>query len=409
MAESMYRFNETQTSFNDIEVMQYPNTSVYPHDSTPTALDEFHVRYGGMHGYISVVVCVFGIMANIANIVVLTRKNMVTTTNIVLTGLAVTDSLKMLDYLPFVIYFYILKDKSLLYFESRSYNWMCYLLFHANFSIICHTAAIWLTIVLAIFRFLMIWFPTRGMVLCTHRRAKIVIGVVYVCVFLICIPNLMINTWITKETNMTGSDNNTYVDIVYASEYRKGSAFSVVKDIHLYIQAIIVKLVPSVTLTIFTILLIYAMHKAYKKRMALKSQGKKEDADRHHEHNRTTGMLLAVVALFLFTELPQGMLTLLMLFIPELHDSVYFKLGDVLDVVALINNAINFVLYCSMSKMFRDTFVDIFCQCCPKGRPSGWAKTKLVTNGNGSQKNYSATNCATSHDSGLNNTKATYV
>jgi hypothetical protein len=55
-------------------------------------------------------------------------------------------------------------------------------------------------------------------------------------------------------------------------------------------------------------LLIYAMHKAYKRRLILMNQGKKEESDRHHEHNRTTGMLLAVVVLFLITELPQGVL-----------------------------------------------------------------------------------------------------
>jgi hypothetical protein len=97
------------------------------------------------------------------------------------------------------------------------------------------------------------------------------------------------------------------------------------------------------------------------------NQGKKEESDRHHEHNRTTGMLLAVVVLFLITELPQGILNLLIIFIPELQHDVYNNIGDVLDIVALCNNAINFVLYCSMSKQFRDTFVHIFCKCCPNG------------------------------------------
>lgn len=155
-------------------------------------------------------------------------------------------------------------------------------------------------------------------------------------------------------------------------------------------------------LTILTLLLIYAMHKAYKKRQELKSVGRKEDADRHHEHNRTTGMLLAVVVMFLLTELPQGILTLIVSSEPEWEAKVYNKLGDVLDIVALCNNAVNFVLYCSMSKQFRDTFVRIFCQCCPADGV-GFLKVKLNTTANGN-KNYMAT-----LNNGQSNANASYV
>ncbi|XP_060082514.1 G-protein coupled receptor dmsr-1-like [Ylistrum balloti] len=397
---AFYRINTSQGPYDTIELnaLDTYGSSTPNHASNPAqdeytpALEAFSKRYAPLHGYISVFVCVFGIIANVANIVVLTRKNMITTTNIVLTWLAVTDSMKMLDYLPFVTYFYILKEDDLEYFSSRSYSWMCFLLYHASFSIVCHTVAIWCTIVLAIMRFLIIWFPAKGSMWCSHRRAKISIAVVYVSVVILCIPNYMMNTMTTHYKNVTDAHGNVYTDVTYHSSVRKEGVFHVVSDINFYIQAILVKLVPCVTLTIFTVLLIYAMHKAYKKRMALKNQGKKEDADRHHEHNRTTGMLLAVVVLFLITELPQGMLTLLIIFIPSIQTSVYNPLGDVLDIVALCNNAINFVLYCSMSTLFRDTFVRIFCNCCPKNRP-GWSKTKLITNGNG--RKYNSTNDGT--------------
>ncbi|QQP36286.1 Uncharacterized protein FKW44_021336, partial [Caligus rogercresseyi] len=38
----------------------------------------------------------------------------------------------------------------------------------------------------------------------------------------------------------------------------------------------------------------------------------------------------------------------------------YRPLGDVMDAMALINSAINFILYCFMSKQFRKTFVETF-------------------------------------------------
>lgn len=38
-----------------------------------------------------------------------------------------------------------------------------------------------------------------------------------------------------------------------------------------------------------------------------------------------------------------------------------FFAGDLMDVLALLNSSINFILYCSMSRQFRQTFVLLFC------------------------------------------------
>lgn len=355
-------------------------------DVTQTSLRLFRERYAAIHGYVSAVVCVFGIIANLANIVVLTRKNMITSTNFILTWLAVTDSLKMTSYLMFAIEFYILKDKSIPMLSTRNIHSVRFLLFHASFALVCHNIAIWLTISLAIFRFLYIWFPTKGSVWCSMDRAKIMVALVYVSVIIICIPNYQMN--FIRSLNQTNNSTGELwmVDVLPED--------SIVHNINFYIQAIAIKLIPCVMLTILTFLLIYAMHQAYKRRMTLKNQGKKEESDRHHEHNRTTGMLLAVVVLFLITELPQGILNLLIIFIPDLQHDVYNNIGDVLDIVALCNNAINFVLYCSMSKQFRDTFVRIFCICCSAGKPN-LSALKLITNNRNGHAKYDSNQQAT--------------
>ena len=95
--------------------------------------------------------------------------------------------------------------------------------------------------------------------------------------------------------------------------------------------------------------------------MKLKSQGLRDESDRARENNRTTGMLVAVVGLFQLTELPQGVLTLGSIFVENFYQDVYSPLGDLLDIAALINNSITFILYCTMSRQFRETFVRILC------------------------------------------------
>lgn len=96
------------TDQNDWAVYNASNVSVQADEKNNgfAYLVTFNKWYQGVHGYLSIVVCVFGILSNIINIVVLTRKPMLTPTNCILTAIAVADMMTMLSYLPFAAYFY---------------------------------------------------------------------------------------------------------------------------------------------------------------------------------------------------------------------------------------------------------------------------------------------------------------
>ena len=84
----------------------------------------------------------------------------------------------------------------------------------------------------------------------------------------------------------------------------------------------------------------------------------------HHGHrsDRTNQMLLAILLLFLLTEFPSGILGLLSGILgEEFFSMVYSPLGEVLDILALVNSSINFILYCTTSSIFRQTFCKLFC------------------------------------------------
>ncbi|XP_054009274.1 G-protein coupled receptor dmsr-1-like [Hylaeus anthracinus] len=111
------------------------------------------LRYKKYHGYVALVVCLFGTLANMLNIVVLTRKDMVTTPiNQILTGLATTDMLVMLEYIPFAIYMYIVLPKR----PTFPYGWAVFVLFHMHFAQLLHTISIAITLTLAVWRYIAI-------------------------------------------------------------------------------------------------------------------------------------------------------------------------------------------------------------------------------------------------------------
>ncbi|XP_064630006.1 G-protein coupled receptor dmsr-1-like isoform X2 [Lineus longissimus] len=344
----------------------------------PSGLLRFSEEYMKYHGYFSAIVCAFGIFANLANIIVLTRKNMISSTNWILMWLAVADLLTMMSYFPVSIHFYVLRDPMLSFPETKSIDWIRFLLFHSSFTIVCHTIAIWLTITLAIFRYVFICFPTRGSQLCTLQRAKLAIFLVCFSTVIVCVPNFMTNDIdFSRHSRIFNASDPVYTIQLTAL----AAEHDIIVKINYWVQAIIVKLIPCFLLTCLTIMLILAMHNANKRRQKLKSQGRKDDSDRAREHNRTTGMLLAIVVLFLITELPQGIITLLNSFDEKWYRDVYLPLGDLWDIMALLNNSINFVLYCTMSRVFRDTFVKVFCGCCPERRP-GWLKLRTFEHKN---------------------------
>lgn len=73
--------------------------------------------------------------------------------------------------------------------------------------------------------------------------------------------------------------------------------------------------------------------------------------------DRTTKMLVAVLILFLVTEFPQGIMHFLTgWYGPEFFRCYYNTWAEVWDMLALINSAVNFILYCFMSKQFRTQF-----------------------------------------------------
>lgn len=79
------------------------------------------------------------------------------------------------------------------------------------------------------------------------------------------------------------------------------------------------------------------------------------------QSDRTTKMLLAILLLYLVTEMPNGIISLLVGLLGEpFQDNVYMPLGEIFDILALINSGINFILLASMSRLFRKTFCKIF-------------------------------------------------
>ncbi|XP_035215290.1 sex peptide receptor-like [Stegodyphus dumicola] len=355
--------NDSQIFLNDTTVFLDSNYTFLNSTGAALELEEsppyygeyltiFRNGYGSIHGYLSFIVCIFGITANVLNIIVLTRKNMVSPTNAILTGLAVADMLVMFSYLPFTFHNYIRKDLSEK--EKFSYGWAVFTLFHAHFTVVNHTISIWLTVTVAIWRFMAVSFPASSNNLCSMPRAKCAIFATYITCAIFCIP-VYITFTVSK---FKGNDG----EVMYRVDFSKIAQRhdKLLEKINFWLFSVITKLVPCVALTALSLGLIRVLYEANLRRQRLKNR-----AENDRSHDRTTRMLLAVLLLFLLTEFPAGLLALLSGILgSDFFNNVYLNFGETMDALALINSAINFIIYCSMSRQFRDTFAFLFLPKC---------------------------------------------
>ncbi|XP_055626841.1 G-protein coupled receptor dmsr-1-like isoform X2 [Toxorhynchites rutilus septentrionalis] len=350
-------------------------------------LDDFHTSYSEIHGILCLLVCIFGSIANTLNVIVLTRREMRSPTNFILTGLALADLLVMLDYIPYAIYMspYTRFSRE----ERLTYSWSWYVMFHSIFAQICHTISIWLTVTLAVWRYIAVAYPQKNRIWCGTTNTLIAIASSYVICPLLGIP-LYLSFSIKPHVEQLGSDGNPF-KVINNGTARNITLYRTLPselaehnpsllNVNFWIYSVVIKLIPCIVLTVLSLRLIAALLEAKHRRKQLMGgssnitkpvgdgenvglQRKKstKNMDKEKQTDRTTKMLLAVLLLFLITEFPQGILGLLSAILEKhFFYNCYLKLGDLMDMLALINSAINFILYCSMSRQFRNTFNYLF-------------------------------------------------
>lgn len=373
-------------------------------DSTPvdsSRLSEFSHLYARAHGYVSLFVCILGVISNVFIVIVLTRKVMVNPTSRILTALAVSDLLTMSSYIPFAYHFYVLHRPDTSHEVQRNgIGWMSFFLVHVHLSVTAHTISIWLGVLLSFYRYSYVRDPSNGSLIgaigCSPNVVSYTIGAVYALSIVAMIPNYMslqiVRLDVTHNDSAAVQSNRTVIDydvvgtetdVIVAKQTPSVEADAAYYDImsvdvtdagrgvlitriNFWIHALLVKLLPCALMSVFGLLIVCAVRSTHRKGSMLRKNSTRTDTVtlRRRESNRTTSMLVAVIVLFLVTELPQGVLALLSGIVDGFFETYYTPLGDLMDIVALINNGINFTLYCSMSDRFRRTFVGLFCRTC---------------------------------------------
>lgn len=321
----------------------------------------------------------FGVIGNLLNVAVLTRRSMRTSTNVYLTALATCDIL----YLVFAF------SLGLKHFQVISSS-LTYKLFRKPFGMALvdtfSNTGVWLTLTFTVERYVGVCHPMKGKVLCTPQRARIIVAIVCTCTVILTFPEF----FSFHSRTVVGENNVT--DVVYDQVLE---AYPSYQWGFKYLHQVLFTLGPLLTLLIFNTLLMRAVLHAAKQRrsMAKVAVVQNDKQDRHHrEQQKITVMLIMVVVVFLLCQLPQAITNLYFTYLgvtDSLTEVLRYKLfltANVCNLLVMINSSANFILYSAFSTKFRRTFKIIFCKCLLQRRTPDHLMSDIYSN-DGSKAN----------------------
>ena len=332
--------NKTGVSMNETLYMSQ-ETSAGSHSNTTAVLADEHEQFYRVAKevtglYLFPIVCVTGIIGNLLTFVVFIKFKPRSSTNVYLTALAISDTIKLLcDFLYFIVVFLEKierHDASVKVFVTL-YPVAHYIL---NFSL-CNTA--WLTVSVAIERYIYMKWPERARTICTITRAKITCCVVWMAAMLITVPFALRYEQIA---------NNGTIDINVTHMWNNDKF----KDAYVWFQNILRSIVPLIVLIIINTWIIMALSRAtkeyYQRPIACK--------------NRVTVMLVAIIIAFLVCITPDAIMSTVFGF--GYTEAPYLIRGirEISDLLLSVNSAVNFILYFSLNKVFRHNFARVFCK-----------------------------------------------
>lgn len=304
------------------------------------------------------VLCFPGIVGNILSLIVLFHRNMATSTNVYLAALAISDTLKLInDALYFVVI--ILKRTN----EDPEGMVMAYLYPYAHYVFnvaVCVTA--WLTVSIAVERYISVCHPTKAVSVCTIPRARNVSITVFVVMIIITIPS-----WFRYQAKQVfDTQLNITCYIPEPTELGHNQAFM---RPYTWIQNLFRSIVPLVVLIILNAKIINELRRERIKGKSLSGR------------NRITLIMIIIIIVFLVCITPDAIMSMFFGFGYVEEDDIVKGIREITDSLLAANSAFNFVLYCTMSQHFRETFCLIF-GCRPQGYPSRRPeRDRLIKNG----------------------------
>ncbi|KAH7703405.1 Protein DMSR-1 b [Aphelenchoides avenae] len=334
-------------------LVHWPNAS-WVHD----VVEGFSTFYHPIHIYISILLCVFGVAANIGGIYILLRPSMRTPPNIVLVVMSFCNLALVLLFVAYTARRSFFANCTT---ASWSYGWAFYLSVYGNLSVVSHASSVWLSVLLAFMRYVSL--RLRKTQITTMQTWALSTFVIFL-VFALNLPNSLAYT--VKEVPLNhvcftedDSLHNATAYVAVISDVAKNSG-CILFRLAFWISGCVLQVLPCFFLAFFIWRLLKSVEAKHISDLGEASLSSLQ-LGLFSSRDWTTLTLVAIVTSVFLAEVPKGVMTALSgICSDEFRHNVYNRLGDFFDMTSLLSASSTFVIYCVMSAQFRKEFSQIF-------------------------------------------------
>ncbi|XP_065204531.1 sex peptide receptor-like [Planococcus citri] len=331
-------------------------------------IKDYHSYYNmRICGYVDMVCCLVATISNFLIIMVFTRNTTVSPTNTIFIHIAITESLAILSFLPRSWHEYYRVERCSIDIH-RTYGWENLALNSYMIAFAFRHVVVWLTVMLGVWRYIAVVHPLKKRQWCDDMGVtqRWIIGA-YIFGFLITIPpytNSAVQPSIIlldEEmclASISTAGNSTKNVTIYEFKVTVESTPTYYSFLMIS-YGILIKSLPAIVLTVICFKLICALIKARKHRAVMVASLNQKLMEKRTD--RTTIILLLILALFIATEIPHGICATITGFLgPKFYWGYYYYIMEVANTFVHISSSFNFVFYYTMSNQFRTTFKALF-------------------------------------------------
>ncbi len=292
--------------------------------------------------------CILGLLGNIMAFVVFWQDKIKTSTSFLFQGLSMIDSLLLIGVFPmYCIRPFVDYTKWLQVYSVAEPYVLVYIL-PCAFTL--QTATVWVTVLVAVNRYIAVCKPYQASRLCTVAQAKKQMGIVILFTILYNIPRFaearlvtdIVNNQTTVRPEYTALGDAKWYWIIY------GNIFYLV----------FLLILPLLILTILNVRLINALNELKRKRKEMQTARQQQD-------NNVTFVLIIVVLVFTVCQAPALVNQILWNALTDearACKGFQFYFQRISNLLVTVNSAANFLIYFLFNTRFRQVLMQNVCK-----------------------------------------------
>ena len=309
-------------------------------------------------------ICTVGVSGIFLTLIVLSRRNMRTSTNCYLMALSSADMMFLLILATSLL------DHQFVPHSPSFYLFIIYITYAAIFMQIFLLASIWLTVLLALERYVAICKPFLAERLCSVGKARAAIILVYILAFICRLSHF----WEEQVHSFYDPTKNTTIYYISGSDLSTNEHY--IQWQPWIVDSIISSILPFIMLVLLNTRLIWEVRKSSKylrshqllppvhstSSSAQNSASNSSSSSVQREELQVTIMLISVIMVFLLCQLPYVFYTAVQSTVNKYTWQPHYLLLRFVTIMLLaLKSAINFVLYCCFSEKFRNALRRVLC------------------------------------------------